>query len=124
MIIFPITDMLDDQACLDWLSAHLHPDGFVCSQCGSQERRSFRRHGWARSVLAVLADPNLDPTRWHEAAVFAALRRALMLLIKNAVVRGGSTRSTYCVHLTVTTNPIAEPDSAAVVRMPNTRART
>jgi hypothetical protein len=44
MIVFPITDMLDDQACLDWLSAHLHPAGLVCPHCGSQERRLFRRH--------------------------------------------------------------------------------
>jgi transposase len=42
----------------------------------------------ARSVLAVLADPSLDPTRWKEPAVFAAFRRALTLLVKNAVPSG------------------------------------
>ena len=40
----------------------------------------------ARSVLAVLTDPNLDPSRWQEPAVFAAFRRALVLLVKKAVV--------------------------------------
>jgi len=36
----------------------------------------------ARSIIAVLTDPNLDPSRWREPPVFAALRRALALLVK------------------------------------------
>ncbi|MFL5806094.1 MAG: hypothetical protein ACJ8CR_30715 [Roseiflexaceae bacterium] len=68
----------------------------------------------ARSVLAVLTDPSLDPTRWKEPAVFAAFRRALTLLVKNAVVSEGNTRSTFFVQLFVTTDPIATPDSASV----------
>jgi len=77
----------------------------------------------ARSVLAVLTDPNLDPARWQEPAVFGAFRRALALLVKKAVVRQGNTRSAFFVELTVTTDPIAEPQNGPVVRMGNTRAR-
>ena len=77
----------------------------------------------ARSVLAVLADPSLDPTRWKEPAVFAAFRRALTLLVKNAVVSEGNTRSTFFVQLSVTTDPIAEPQNGSVVNLANTRAR-
>jgi DNA invertase Pin-like site-specific DNA recombinase len=77
----------------------------------------------ARSIIAVLTDPNLDPTRWREPAVFAALRRALTLLVKNAFVREGNSKRTYLVELTVTTDPIAEPDSAAFVNLGNSRAR-
>jgi transposase-like protein len=43
MIDFPITDLLDDAECLAWLERHLHPQGFVCPQCGSSDRRLFRR---------------------------------------------------------------------------------
>ncbi len=77
----------------------------------------------ARSVLAVLTDPSLDPTRWQEPSVTAAFRRALAILVKQAVVREGSTRLAFFVELTVTTDPIAEPQNGSVVRMGNTRAR-
>src|SRR5262249_29727105 len=77
----------------------------------------------ARRVLAVLTDPSLDPDRWREPAVFAAFRRALTLLVKKAVVSQGSTRSTFFVELSVTTDPIAEPQNGPVVILGNTRAR-
>ena len=77
----------------------------------------------ARSVLAVLMDPNLDPARWQEPTVFAAFRRALALLVKKAVVSQGNTRLAYFVELTVTTDPIAEPQNGSVVNLGNTRAR-
>jgi DNA invertase Pin-like site-specific DNA recombinase len=77
----------------------------------------------ARSVLAVLTDPNLDPSRWREPAVFAAFRRALTLLVKKAVVSQGSTRFTFFVELSVTTDPIAEPQNGSVVNLGNSRAR-
>src|SRR5258706_16315222 len=71
----------------------------------------------ARSVLAVLTDPRLDPTRWKEPAVFATFRRALTLLVKNAVVSEGNTRSTFFVQLSVTTDPIADPQNGSVVNL-------
>ena len=77
----------------------------------------------ARSVLAVLTDPSLDPSRWREPAVFAAFRRALTLLVKKAVVSQANTRSTFFVELSVTTDPIAEPQNGSVVNLVNTRAR-
>src|SRR4029450_12886072 len=77
----------------------------------------------ARSVLAVLSDPSLDPSRWQEPAVFAAFRRALTLLVKNAVVSEASTRSTFFVQLSVTTDPIATPQNGSVVNLASTRAR-
>ena len=42
MIDFPITEVMDETACIGWLEHHLHPDGFVCPHCGSAERRLFR----------------------------------------------------------------------------------
>ena len=46
MIDFPIADLFDDSLCLVWLERHLHPDGFVCPQCGSSIRRHFRTQGY------------------------------------------------------------------------------
>jgi transposase-like protein len=43
MIDFPITDLLDDSICMIWLERHLHPDGFNCPHCGSDNRRFFRQ---------------------------------------------------------------------------------
>ena len=45
MIDFPIAELLDDSVCLIWLERHLHPDGFICSHCGSPKRRLFRHQG-------------------------------------------------------------------------------
>jgi transposase-like protein len=46
MIDFPITDLMDEAACVTWLERNLHPDGFVCPHCGSTNRRLFRDQGW------------------------------------------------------------------------------
>jgi transposase-like protein len=46
MIDFPITDLFDDSLCLVWLERHLHPNGFVCPQCGTDNRRRFRIQGY------------------------------------------------------------------------------
>ena len=46
MIDFPITELFDDSLCLVWLERHLHPNGFVCPQCGSANRRHFRPQGF------------------------------------------------------------------------------
>jgi transposase-like protein len=45
MIDFPITELMDDAACVAWLETALHPNGFVCPHCGSSDRRLFRQQG-------------------------------------------------------------------------------
>jgi transposase-like protein len=42
MIDFPIDELLDEAACLQWLERHLHPEGLRCPRCGTTERRLFR----------------------------------------------------------------------------------
>src|SRR4051812_19036259 len=42
MIDFPIDELLDEAACLQWLEGHLHPEGLRCPRCGTTERRLFR----------------------------------------------------------------------------------
>jgi transposase-like protein len=43
MIDFPIDDLLDDDACLQWLERHLQPAGLGCPRCGARERRVAQR---------------------------------------------------------------------------------
>lgn len=43
MIDFPITELMDETACLGWLERHLHPESFTCPHCGSADRRFFRQ---------------------------------------------------------------------------------
>jgi transposase-like protein len=43
MLDFPIDDLLDNDACLEWLARHLHPEGMRCPRCGASERRPARR---------------------------------------------------------------------------------
>jgi hypothetical protein len=47
---FPILDLMDDQACYDFLVDALHPDGLRCSACG----------GGAFTVHRAHRDPVLD----------------------------------------------------------------
>lgn len=42
MIDFPIVDLMDDTASIQWLEQHLHPNGLHCPHCGSANRRMFR----------------------------------------------------------------------------------
>jgi DNA invertase Pin-like site-specific DNA recombinase len=77
----------------------------------------------ARSVIAVLTDPNLDPTRWREPAVFAAVRRALSILVVEAVVKRVNTGVAFTVHLSVSADPVGMRQNGPVVGMANTRAR-
>jgi transposase-like protein len=42
MIDFPIDELLDEAACLQWLEQHLHPEGLRCPRCRASERRLFR----------------------------------------------------------------------------------
>jgi transposase-like protein len=44
MIDPPMTDLLDEAACVAWLQQHLHPTGLVCPRCQSSDRRRFRHH--------------------------------------------------------------------------------
>jgi len=43
MIDFPVTELLDDTACLQWLEQQLHPAGLYCPHCGSADRGLFRK---------------------------------------------------------------------------------
>ena len=56
MIDFPISDLFDDSLCLVWLERHLHPDGLVCPQCGSAERRHFRTQGYYAAYRCRVCD--------------------------------------------------------------------
>jgi len=42
-MIFPITDLLDDEQSEQWLLEHFHPEGLRCQKCGSTRRRLFRQ---------------------------------------------------------------------------------
>lgn len=51
MIDYPITELLKEASCKHWLERHLHPNGFGCPQCQSQERRLHRQQGSFESYL-------------------------------------------------------------------------
>lgn len=50
---FPITDLLDYESSVSWITTHFHPSGFKCPQCGapSNQARIFRET--RRSQLVV-----------------------------------------------------------------------
>lgn len=50
---FPITDLLNQEECVVWLTEHLHPDGLCCPDCASpvSDARVFRHT--IRSQLTV-----------------------------------------------------------------------
>jgi hypothetical protein len=58
---FPITDLMDEQACYDRLVGWLHPDGFVCPRCHAADRMVVHRRG---------RDPVLDFRCGHCKRVF------------------------------------------------------
>jgi transposase-like protein len=82
MIDFPITDLFDDSLCLVWLERHLHPDGFVCPQCGSGNRRQFRTQGYyaayrcrvCAKYYTLLSGTAFDGSRQRPATLVLLLR--------------------------------------------------
>jgi transposase-like protein len=82
MIDFPIDELLDDEACTQWLERHLHPDGFRCPRCGDSERRIAKR---TRSFLGyrclrcdryhtILTGTPFEKTRQRPATLVLILR--------------------------------------------------
>ncbi len=41
---FPLLDLLDEQACYDFLVEALHPDGLICPACGGDDLTIHRAH--------------------------------------------------------------------------------
>ncbi len=41
---FPLTDLMDQQACYDRIVAALHPNGLVCPRCGGDRFGVHRKH--------------------------------------------------------------------------------
>jgi len=60
---FPITDLMDEQACYAQLVAWLHPDGLACPRCRRDDRLVVHRRG---------RDPILDFRCGHCHRVFNA----------------------------------------------------
>src|SRR3954468_3615596 len=50
-MIFPITDLLDDEQSEKWLLEHFHPEGLRCPKCGSNRRRFFREPQTSRRTV-------------------------------------------------------------------------
>lgn len=51
-MIFPITDLLDDERSEKWLLEHFHPEGLErCPKCSSTKRRFFRKTQTSRLTV-------------------------------------------------------------------------
>jgi transposase-like protein len=90
MIDFPITDLMDDAACVAWLETHLHPDGFVCPHCRSSDRRLFRQQGSFPAYRCRACDGYYTLLTGTAFAKTRQAARALVLLIRG-VAKGEAT---------------------------------
>ena len=50
-MIFPITELLDDEQSKQWLLEHFHPEGLQCPKCGSTKPRVFRETETSRLTV-------------------------------------------------------------------------
>lgn len=90
MIDFPITDLLDNAACVAWLEDNLHPDGFVCPHCGSADRRLFRQQGSFPAYRCRACDGYFTLLTGTAFAKTRQTASALVLLIRG-IAKGEST---------------------------------
>jgi len=82
MIDFPMTELLDDPACVAWLEQHFHPTGLVCPRCQSTNRRLFRRHEHfptyrcrdCQRTYTLLTGTVFEKTRQRPATIVLLLR--------------------------------------------------
>lgn len=75
---FPITDLMDEQACYDHLVGWLHPDGFACPRCHAADRMVVHRRG---------RDPVLDFRCGHCKRVFNAFTGTALHGVKRRPVQ-------------------------------------
>lgn len=90
MIDFPIGDLMDEDACRDWLVRYLHPDALACPRCGAEERRVAQQNGFWTGWRCRLCD------RYYTAlsgTVFAKTRQrpSTLVLLVRGVAQGVST---------------------------------
>ena len=90
MIDFPIGELLDEQASLEWLESYLHPAGLKCPRCGSVERRQARCVGVLTAYRCKACDC------YHSiltGTVFEKTRQppSTLVLILRGIAKGEST---------------------------------
>lgn len=90
MIDFPISELLDEDECLQWLERYLHPDGLKCPRCGSRQRRVAQRNGSWTAYRCRLCD------RYHTVltgTVFEKTRQSpsKVVLILRGIAQGQPT---------------------------------
>jgi transposase-like protein len=81
---FPITDLMDEDACYAKLVSWLHPGGFACPRCGRDDRMSVHRRGRApvldfrcghcRRVFNAFTGTSLHGTKRRPAELVLILR--------------------------------------------------
>jgi len=50
---FPITELMDRKACLQWLEEYFHPDGLICPHCQAELSQANRFRKTKKSDLDV-----------------------------------------------------------------------
>lgn len=90
MIDFPIDDLLDEEACLNWLENHLHPEGVQCPQCGASQRRLAQQNRYWSAWRCKACD------RYYtllSGTIFAKTRQppAKVVLLLRGIAKGEST---------------------------------
>jgi transposase-like protein len=90
-MIFPITDLLDDEQSEQWLLDHFHPEGLRCPKCGSTRRRFFRKTQTSKlTVYRCLECEGIY--NLYSATLFEKkhLRPSQVVLLLRGVARGES----------------------------------
>jgi len=90
MIDFPLDELLDEQASVDWLARYLHPEGLKCPRCGSSQRRVARQLGALTAYRCKACD------RYHSiltGTVFEKTRQppSKIVLLLRGIAKGEST---------------------------------
>lgn len=90
MIDFPISDLLDNEACMAWLEKQLHPNGLSCPHCQSSQSRVARQRGHFTGYRCK------DCDRYYtllSGTIFAKTRRssAQLVLLLRGIAKGEPT---------------------------------
>jgi hypothetical protein len=87
---FPLIDLLDEQACYDFLVEALHPGGLTCPACGGQQWTIHRAH--REPVLAYRCACDRVFNAWTGTALQGTQRRPReLVLILRGIAQGTPT---------------------------------
>jgi transposase-like protein len=95
-MIFPITDLLSEQQCVEWIIQHFHPQGLRCPRCGASTDQARQFRSTSRGLIDYRCKNGCNTFyNLYTNTIFSGtnLRARQVVLLLRGVCKGESTKT-------------------------------